>query len=314
MGIFIGALSGACFALGNVLARRGMRYRAGDNGLFMTVFVNVAVLGVVLAVASRITSLPPVNLAGLSAFLLAGVVGTGIGRGSGLAAVRLIGAARQSLFQTAVPLVTLLLSWLLLNERIGWLQGLGGIVVLAGLGVQVTQRMTAPALVAAAASPGSPDVPSPGAGVADPYRRRGYSLAALGTLAFGSAFVIRKFGIAAYPDALAGALWGSVASLAVIIARDAVSGRLRQVLTDNFRHASWWFVGAGFATGLALVCQILALNHLPAWTVSLLHGTQSLWVLLWSALLLGTEERVSARLIGALALVLTGVAMITLGA
>jgi len=48
------------------------------------------------------------------------------------AGLRLIGATNASIISMLEPLITVLLSALLLGERIGWLQGLGGAVLLLG--------------------------------------------------------------------------------------------------------------------------------------------------------------------------------------
>ncbi|HEX7022366.1 MAG TPA: DMT family transporter [Trueperaceae bacterium] len=322
--IVVGTLSGACFALNGVLARRGMRHRASDNGLFMTILVNVVLLGLAVAWSGWQGLLPPWSWTGLAAFLAAGVVGTAGGRGAMLMAVRLVGPARVSAFQISAPVFTLFAGWALLGERLHTVHALGSLLVLLGLAVLVSARVTAEPLVAAAAG-GSDEAAATAAGsapapstsklrlAAPTLRLKGYGYAVTAATGFGLAFVARKAGLLHYPSAAAGAFWGSVSSLLTVVGYSGVRGRLRQLVHDNLRQVPWWFVGAGAATGLALLLQFTALGRLPAWTAAVLHGTQALWVLGWSRLLLGREEKLGRHVIASVLLVFAGVVVLALG-
>lgn len=141
----------------------------------------------------------------------------------------------------------------------------------------------------------------------------GYGYAVLAAMGFGFAFIARKSGMLLYPNAVAGAFWGAMTSLILVLAAAGAQGRVRTLLKQNLRPVPWWFVLAGLASGVALLLQFLTLAHLPAWISSLLHGTQALWVLLWSYLLLGSEERLGRHLLGAVLLVFAGVVIVRLG-
>ena len=151
--------------------------------------------------------------------------------------------------------------------------------------------------------------------VTEPSRDSGYLRGLLFGLTaaalFGSGYVVRKLGLTHYGSPVAGAFIGSLVSLTIIMARATLRGHLDRLLTDNLRRIPWWFVVAGMASGGGLLAQFVALEHLAAWVVSLLQGTQVAWTLLWTHLFLRREERLSKSLLMSSALVLVGIVAVT---
>lgn len=298
----LGLGAGVLFSVASILARFGMRYRSRDDGLFMSILMNVIVLGAM----TTAVELPEWDTAGVVALAAGGVLGTFGGRATNLRAVRIIGPSRANAFLTGGPLVTALVGWFVLGEGISLLSGLGGVTVLLGLLRIVRMRSDALAVTPRATRAEPEPIPL------QVDRSLGYLLAALAPILFGLAFVVRKWGLNEYPSAIAGAAIGAVAGLGVSLIGDVAAGRIGRRLRENLRHAPWWFVAAGGATSLALVSQFLAFFLLPAWVVYLLQGTQVLWTLLLAAVLLRSEERIDRRLVGSVVLVAAGVAAITI--
>lgn len=300
MGILLGLAAGFCFAAASILARLGMRFRSRDDGLFMSIFMNV----LVLSFLALLIELPSWDTAGVVALAAGGVLGTYGGRAANLRAVRIIGPSRANVFLTGGPLVAAIGGWIVLGEEISLVDGLGGTLVLIGL-YRIVRSRSAAAQVTPADTPGE-DRP------AGPDPSVGFLFAMAAPVLFGMAFVVRKWGLESYPSAVAGALIGAAAGLAVQMAGDTVTGQLPRRMRENLRGIPWWFVGAGALTSAALIAQFLAFGYLPAWIVSLLQGTQVLWTLLLAAVVLKREERIDARLIGSIVLVSVGVAAITI--
>lgn len=288
LGLSLALAAGACFAAGSVLARVGQRHRNADDGLLMSVAVNVAVLALVAATAKA----PRWDPAGVVALVAGGVLGSVLGRAASLRSVRQIGATRSSAFMTASPVAAALAGWLILDERVTLLDGAGGVLVIAGLLVLTLGRS-------------SGEGPSVGLG--------GYLIAAAAPLSFGLGFVVKKWGLAHYPSAVHGALVGSAAALAVIVAVDAVRGRLRRRAHENFVDVPWWFVGAGVAMSGALLAQFAAFDHLPAWLVGAMQGTQALWALAFGWMFLRADELLDRRVAISVLVVVGGVALLALG-
>lgn len=295
IGVFFGLATGALFAIGAVLARVGQRHRPQDDGLLMTILVNVLVLGLISLTATP----PPWSTAGVIGLAAGGVIGSLMGRYANLRAVRLVGATRASAFMTGSPLVAALAGWLLLQEDVELLEAVGGLIVIAGLLALVRARATPTAMIEGQAT------------VVDPKTRRiGFLFAAAAPIAFGLGFVVKKWGLLRYDDAVLGALFGTAAALAVVVAMDAMGGRIGQRLKENFRQIPWWFVAAGVAMSGALLTQFAALSHLDAWLVGVLQGTQGIFALLLGWLFIRKEERIDAWVVASVLLVAAGVILI----
>jgi drug/metabolite transporter (DMT)-like permease len=300
MGFLLGAAAAAAFGGAAVLNRIGMRHRSNDDGVLMSILVNVAVLGVVVLLTSR----PEFDPRGILAFVAAGILGTFLGRTSNLRAVRIIGPARANAFLTTAPLISGIGGWLVLGEEVGVGAAVGGLIVLVGLRLV----MRNPGSTAATDSPTTRVTLPETTG----SRISGYLLAAGGACCFGMAFVMRKLGTIWFPSAIVGAFVGAVSALVIVTIVDSYRGKIRRRWQENVRSIPWWFVAGGVATSAALLLQFSAYFFLPAWTVSLLQGTQVLWTLLWSYFFLRREEHLTLRLLWGVLMVVAGVSIVAL--
>ncbi len=292
MGYVLGLAAGGFFAAGTILVRVGQRHRKTDDGMFMTVLVNTLVLGLVASTATA----PVWNAPGIAALVAGGMLGTVGGRFFNLRAVRLIGPSRANAFITGTPAVAAITGWIVLQERLTVLEGLGGMIVITGLLWLVKGRT--------GGSTAEMD------GGATPLTH--YLVAAAAPTFFGTAFVVRKWGLERYPSSVIGALLGAASAFALIVAIDMARGRTSDVARVNLRNVPWWFVGAGVATSAALLCQFTAFSYLPAWVVGILQSTQGLWTIAMSYLLLRGDERIDRNVVGSVILVVSGVALISL--
>lgn len=282
--MLFGLGSAMCFAAGSIMFKQGQKRRAGETGMYGSVVVNVAVLGLV----STGIDWPVWNLSGVVGLVVGGLLGTGAGRFSSLQAIRLIGPSRADAFLAANPVVAAVVGWLVLGEGLGRYDMIGGVITVAGLVWLVSERR---------------DVSASSGG--------GYLWAVAAPLSFGMAFVARKWGMEHYPSAVVGALIGAVTTLMVILAVEARRSRL----TASWRELghSPWFVGAGVATSAALLFHYQAFAYLPAWLVGLFQGTQSLFTVGFGWLFLRDEESVNRRLVVAVVTVVCGIVLIAAG-
>ncbi len=289
MGIVLGLAAAIFFASASIALRVGQRSRAVDDGMFMTVLVNV----VVFAVVVPFIDIPPWNLSGVIGLMAGGVVGTVFGRFSNLRSIRLIGPTRANAFLTGNPVVSAIVGWIVLGEAVGPVEGAGGALVVYGL-LRLIRARSAPApAVNATASPAT-----------------GYVFAVLAPTFFGIAFVIRKWGLARYDSAVMGAFIGSAAAFLVLSLIWAARGELSHTVRENFTRISWWFVLAGVLTAAALLSQFNAFGLLPAWVVGILQGTQGIWTMIFSIIFLGQEEAIDRGVVLNVLLVAFGVAII----
>jgi len=295
IGVFLGLATGALFAAGAVLARVGHRHRPRDDGLLMTILMNVLVLG---SISLTVTA-PRWSTSGVVGLAIGGVLGTFMGRYANLRGVRLVGATRTSAFMTGTPLVAAVAGWFILGEEIGVLDAFGGFVVVLGLLALVRARANPTSMIDGVAT------------LADPKTRRlGFIFAAAAPVFFGLSFVVKKWGLLRYDDTVLGAFIGAAAALVVVVASDAVGGRIGRRARENFRRIPWWFVAAGVAMSVALLTQFAAFAYLEAWLVGVLQSTQGVFALLLGWIFIREEERIDGWVAASVLLVAAGVTLI----
>ena len=297
IGVFLGLATGALFASGSVLARIGQRHRPQDDGLLMTILVNVLVLG---SISLTVTA-PGWSTSGVIGLALGGVLGSLMGRSANLRAVRLVGATRSSTFMTGSPLVAAVAGWLLLGEDVEVLDAVGGLVVITGLLTLVRARAMPTSMLDGVATPADSRT-----------RRLGFIFATAAPVFFGLGFVVKKWGLLRYDDTVLGALIGSIAAFAMVVTLDSLAGRTRRRATENFGQIPWWFVAAGVAMSGALLTQFAAFAYLEAWLVGVLQSTQGVFALMLGWVFIRDEERIDGWVAASVILVAVGVTLIGL--
>jgi drug/metabolite transporter (DMT)-like permease len=295
IGVVLGVTTGALFAAGAVLARIGQRHRPNDDGLLMTVLVNVVVLGII---ALGVTA-PKWSTAGVIGLALGGVLGTLMGRSTNLRAVRLVGATRTSAFMTGTPLVAAVAGSIMLGETVDVVDGAGGLLVIAGLLALVRARSIPTSILDGIAAPAD-----------ERTVRLGFIFAAAAPVFFGLSFVVKKWGLVRYDSAVLGAFIGALTALLIVVLIDTSSARIGRRIRENFREIPWWFVAAGIAMSGALLTQFAAFSYLDAWLVGVLQGTQGIWALLLGWLFIRKEERIDRWIVVSVLLVAAGVTLI----
>lgn len=289
MGYVFGLASALCFSLGAILFRQGQRARPNDDGHLVANTLNVALF----AAFAPFVDWPAWDRPGFVVLVVAGVLGTVIGRWALLRGIRLIGPTRGNTFQTATPISAAAAGWLVLGEAVTPLEAVGGAATIYGL-VRVVRSRASPAN---------------GEG---PVALRSYLVAALAPLAFGLAFVLRKWGLERMPGALSGALIGSAAGLVVLLVWDAGRRRLGSLVRQTMTEPPRPFFAAGVVTAAALLTQFEALARIPAWIVGILGGTVAIWTPFLSRAFLGEDEAITAGLLANIGLVFSGVALIAI--
>ena len=287
--------TGALFAAGAVLARIGQRHRANDDGLLMTVLVNVLILGTI----SLTVTTPEWSTAGVIGLAAGGVLGSLMGRFANLRGVRLVGATRTSAFMTGTPLVAALAGSLMLGEDVDLVDGVGGLFVIAGLLALVRARATPTSILNGVAAPADAKTV-----------RLGFVFAAAAPVFFGLSFVVKKWGLLRYDSAVLGAFIGAFTALLIVVLLDVLANRFGRRMRENFRQIPWWFVAAGVAMSGALLTQFAAFSYLDAWLVGVLQGTQGIWALLLGWLFIRKEERIDGWIVISVVLVAAGIILI----
>lgn len=288
IGPAFGLLTAVFFAAGSILARIGQRNRPDDDGVFMTVLVNV----VVLFLATLFVKPPEWNRQGIVALIIGGIIGTVLGRTSLLRTVRLLGPSRASGFVVGTPVVAAIGGWIILGESITLIEGIGGTITLVGFWLLARARSTG--------------------NVTNEKPPVWYYLVGLGApVFFGAAFVFRKYGLNLYPDSYRGAFIGAASAFPIIVLIDAFRGQLGERIRTNFQTVNWWFVAGGVATAGALLSQFTAFSYLPAWVVGIFAGTQGIFAMVLAKAFLKHDDHLDRTAIISVVLSTIGVAIIS---
>jgi drug/metabolite transporter (DMT)-like permease len=220
------------------------------------------------------------HLEGAWAFLLAGLLAPGLSQILFTFAVRDAGASRASVTVGTAPLFAVVIAFVFLDEPV--VAGLvaGAALIVAG-GVLLASERSRP----------------------EHFRRLGIVFALGATLAFATRdSLIRWLGTEATDvdpglAAFATMLTGAAVALGLVLARG---------LRGSSRRAAAAFLPAGLCYGLSYVVLFEAFYRGRVSVVSPLIGTESLWGVALSALVLRGSERVGVRLVAGACLVVAG--------
>lgn len=247
------------------------------------------VIGLVVAVPMYLALVPfssglqleRLTLPALVGFGLGGIFGGGIGRRWMFVAIDRIGASSATAIKNSAPVITTLLSAVVLSEAVGaarW-AAVGAIV----LGVTlVTWR--------------------PGAGLAR-WRDVGV-LAAFGSaLSYGIRPLFLKFGLEAADLPLTGALVGAIAALVYALMRTDPKD-----LRIGLREKSLGlFALAGVLQGLGFLALLIGFSGADVSIVYPVTSSAPIFTLIFTALFLRGSERISLPLVAGVLAVVAGV-------
>src|SRR5690606_36850843 len=95
------------FAYANIILQKGMQKTHGDNGVFITMLINVSVLALVFFIFRVFTGdFVPFDATGFFFYVLAGFLTTFMGRVALFSAIRHIGSSRAVVIKNTAPLFT----------------------------------------------------------------------------------------------------------------------------------------------------------------------------------------------------------------
>lgn len=133
MGVLFAMISAIGFALTYVLIRKGVRPDDPDNGLMITMLINVLIL-CVASVALWMVVPPPELLPGAVAwFVVAGLLGPLVGRNALFGGIRRIGSGRAAAIKNNAPVVTVVTAVVFLGEELTLQAIAGATLVTSGL-------------------------------------------------------------------------------------------------------------------------------------------------------------------------------------
>jgi drug/metabolite transporter (DMT)-like permease len=288
-----------------VLSKRGMA-AGGDavQAALVVVVVDSTLYWGALVVRGG-EALPDLPLEAAGVFALAGVVGTALGRIAVFNGIDRVGASVNSAVISARPLFATLFAIGFLGESVGPATLLGVLMLVVGLAVLTLSK----------------------GGDLEGWRPRDLLFPIAAAAVFATGNVLRRFGLQRFETAPLEAVAlnetaALVALVAYALARNPALFRVGgRALGDDDRgvlgaprRSYLYFAGSGTLTAVALLSLFAALNH-PQGAVAVvdpLAATAPLFTSLFAYFLLGDLESVTRGIVAGAALVVLGVALVTL--
>ena len=274
----LAALSAVLFGAMAVAIR--VSFRPGSDPEAVSLATTAGALVVCLVLAAPF--LGGLTWHGVWPFLAAGLVAPGLSQVLFVRAIQAVGASRTAILVGVSPLLSALFAISLLGEpvRVGLV--LGTVAIVGGAVALVSTRSATARLTAAGA--------------------------AAGILA--ASLISARDNVVRWADT-GNAVPGVVAAAACLVSATVLItaillARRRPLFPTSLRPALRPLVAAALLFGLAYGAVFVAFDHGRVTVVAPLYATESLWAVVWSALVLRRAEAVGPRLVLASALMVAG--------
>ncbi|XDZ62619.1 EamA family transporter [Alphaproteobacteria bacterium LSUCC0396] len=290
--------SAFCFAVANVLIARSSG-RRDSRGVVFSVLVT-AVFAAVIWLATESLDMQAVASTswwkGVALYALAGVLSMVVGRSFLYTSVRRLGVVRSSTVKRMNPFFSSLLAFLILGEAITMVGAAGMAVLLFAFLLMMRES--------AKNQQTGDDAPPP---VWD------YSFGVLSALAYGSAYIFRKFGIFELPYPAFGTFISAVTGLAAFLLAGLLVKSLRGRLTGIFTDLDRWMIMASIAVSLGQILFFAAIVYETVIVVVMIASLEIFIASYLSIFVFRLERKMSGSMVVASIFAFTGVILITLG-
>lgn len=272
-----------------ILGKRGLA--GGGSSLqaaLVVVTVDSALYWLALLATQGFDALASVTVGAAALFLLAGVVGTAVGRLAVFGGIDRVGASINNAVISTRPLFASILAVFLLGEAVTPITVAGIAVLVAGLALLAVSK----------------------GGDITGWEPRELLFPLAAAVAFGAGNVARKFGLDTFAGitVLEAVALNEIGAMVTLAAYAIVRGR-RDVF-DAPRRTYVYFAGSGTLTAVALLSLFAALEIGRVVVVDPLAATAPLFTTLFAAFFLRDLERVTAKVVAGAALIVVGVALI----
>ena len=272
-----------CYGASSVIARKGMKDSNPMTGVIVGSLVQVILL------ASLVIADPPAafNWTAISLFVASGIFASTLGRLLNFMSIDRIGVALSASIIGSSPLFSTLLAAVFLGEQVDLATLLGTVLIVAGIAIarsggQALKNIRSNALVLPVAS----------------------------AIFYGASSVARKAALSILPESAFGAVVGAMASLTAFAIYLLLSRRTDE-LQVNWAGGKFWVVN-GVVVTLAWLAMFSALTIGKVSVVTALGGTNPLFSVILSALLLKGSEELNSRIVVGSLTIVAGAMVITL--
>ena len=297
MGVAYAILAMVCFASNMLITRVALTRMPVEAGFLLVLGVNIAFPAVLFGAELAARSAPLAwDWKGAALFAASGVVGTFLGRRMLFDTVRLLGAARASVFHSSAPAFAFIAAWLFAGEVITLGDVALVLIVWAGLGL-----IQPPAGSRAGEAMLTPQL-----------RRKGFMVGVATVAGFGFGNVLRGLAVRAWDEVLFGTMLSSVAALLLQLAVTRDWPKIAAHFRAAKGSALALYAGCGVATALGSIFVTLAMKNIQIGLAVLVVHTTPIVIFPVSVFILKHREELGARTLAGTALVLAGIAALLL--
>jgi drug/metabolite transporter (DMT)-like permease len=233
---------------------------------------------------------------GVGFYALAGVLSMVVGRSFLYTSVRRLGVVRSSTVKRMNPFFSSVLAFLILDEMITTLGAAGMAVLLFAFLLMMRES--------AKNQRAGDDRPPP---VWD------YAFGVLSALAYGCAYIFRKFGIFELPYPAFGTLVSALTGLATFLLAGLFAKSLRGQLTGIFSDLDRWMIMASIAVSLGQIFFFAAIVYETVIVVVMIASLEIFIASYLSIFVFRLDRHVSQSTVFASIFAFAGVILITLG-
>ena len=290
--------SAVSFAFANVLIARSSGHRDSRGVVFSVLVTAVfaAVIWLVLESHDMQLVADATWWKGVGFYALAGVLSMVVGRSFLYTSVRRLGVVRSSTVKRMNPFFSSVLAFLILDEMITTLGAAGMAVLLFAFLLMMRES--------AKNQRAGDDAPPP---VWD------YSFGVMSALAYGCAYIFRKFGIFELPYPAFGALVSALTGLAAFLLAGLFAKSLRGQLTGIFSDLDRWMIMASIAVSLGQIFFFAAIVYETVIVVVMIASLEIFIASYLSIFVFRLDRQISRSMVFASIFAFAGVILITLG-
>ena len=273
-----------------ILDKRGML--CGGTPLQASIIVvivdSTAYWLAIAALSGSRTPFDGVSLRIIGLFVVAGIVGTALGRLALFFGIDYLGASINNAVLSTRPLFATVVAVAFLGEQVTLQQAAGIVTIVVGLTVLTLSK----------------------GGDVEGWKSWHVVFPLAGAAAFGISNVMRRYGLTESPvTALEAVAVNETAGLVALVAYAAATKGASFV--DVPRRSAVYYAVSGLFTAAAFMALFEALDRGPVSIVDPLYGTAPLFTTIFAYFLLRDVERVTAGIVAGAATIVVGAALIT---
>ncbi len=289
--------------MSSVAIAKGARKASAESGVFLSAILTGVLSGAAwmrFPGGAAWDSWEQVAWGAIGWFVVSGLLATVGGRITMFRSIEFAGVIRASTTRRLMPLMSLLLSWLVLDERIS-LAGGGGMALIVISFVLLYQDNRSSIRT-------SDDDPQRQAMIS-----RGLAFGVASALLYAVSFIARKFGLASAPSALFGAFVGSLTAIGFYVAAAVVSGRYRSIVANALTMPNPWQLAAALLLSAGQLSQFGALMYTSIGRVAFINSVEVYIAAFLSVAVFGTEKMPGRLVILATIFATAGVLVLAAG-